>query len=141
MRKAIGFISFVLALGFTVPAHAQRMDVKNIVDASKGLIPITRANTAATGAWVDLAAYSGVMFVVQSGLMDATAQYIVLQDSIVGSAVAAVDSVDIGPDSTTSSIAYRGRGRYVRVLLRASGNAADSSWVSAAAILGGKRAR
>lgn len=129
----------VLAL-FALPtvAHAQRRgtDFNNEITECKGLIPITRANTAATGAWCSMLGYNAAVAVVQSGLMDATSQYIVLQDSTVGSAVAAVDSVNVGTDSTTSVMAYNGTGRFVRVLLRASGGAGDSSWVSSVIIRG-----
>ena len=140
MKRMISLVVLALALS-AAPAHAQRLDPKNNVDVSKGLIPITRANTAATGPWVDLQNYAGAMVLVHSGLMDASAQYIVLQDSVVGSAVALKDSVDIGPDSTLATMAYRGAGRYVRVVLRASGNNADSSWVAADFVLVGKRGR
>lgn len=142
MRKLLGFISLVLTMGvMPVAAHAQRTDLSGDVSVSKGLIPITRANTAATGAWVDLANYDGAIVIAQSGLMDAATQYLVVQDSFPGSAVANVDSVAVSVDSTTSAVAYRGKGRYLRVLLRASGGASDSSWVSAAIVRSGGRKR
>lgn len=140
MKRSMLLISILLALN-SVPAMAQRRgtDFNNSLAECKGLIPITRANTTATGAWCSMLGYNAAVAIVQSGLMDATAQYIVLQDSTVGSAVALVDSVDIGPDSTLSTIAYNGTGRFIRLLLRASGNAADSSWVGASIIRNGCR--
>lgn len=139
--KRMTLILFALIAFAAVPAHAQRLDAKNIVDVSKGMIPATRANTAVSGPWIDLQNYSGAAMLVTSGLMDAAAQYIVLEDSVVGSAVAVKDSTNVGVDSTTSTMAYRGAGRYIRVTLRASGNAADTSWVGAVALLVGKRGR
>lgn len=123
---------------FAVPAEAQRQgnDLKADVAECKGLIPATRANTAVTGAWCSLVGYGSAVAVVHSGLMDATTQYIVLQDSAVGSAVALVDSVNVATDSTLSMMAYNGTARFIRVLLRASGNAADTSWVSSVIIRG-----
>lgn len=130
---------FVLA----VPLEAQRLgtNLKNEIAECKGLIPLTRANTAATGAWCSLVGYQSAVVIMQSGLMDATAQYMVLQDSTVGSAVALVDSVDVGADSTTSVVAYNGGARFIRVVLRASGGAGDSSWASAVIVRSGCRTR
>lgn len=132
------FLLLISLLLMPVAAHAQRRgnDLKADVAECKGLIPLTRANTAATGAWCSLVGYGSAVVVVQSGLMDAATQYIVLQDSAVGSAVAAVDSVAVSVDSTTSMMAYNGTARFIRVLLRASGGAGDSSWVSSVIIRG-----
>lgn len=140
--KRIFLLLFALCV-LPVAAQAQRRgtDLNASIAECKGLIPITRANTAATGAWCSLVGYQSAIVVAQSGLMDAAAQYLVMQDSTVGSAVALKDSVDVGPDSTTTTIVYNGGARFLRVVLRASGNAADSSWASAVIIRGDCRSK
>lgn len=132
-------LAFVIGTAVYAQQASRGTDFKNATKLCKTLIPITRANTAGTGAWCSMLGYDRAIAIVQSGLMDATAQYAVLQDSTVGVAVANKDSVDIGPDSTTTVLAYNGTGRFVRILLRASGNAADSSWASATILVGGCR--
>lgn len=137
--KRFSLLFLTLLLAFTAPAVAQRRgtDLKANTKICKGLIPITRANTAATGAWCSLLGVRSAIAIAQGGLTDPTgAQYMVLQDSAVGVAVANIDSVDLGTtDSTTAAMAYNGSGRFIRLLLRASGAAADSTWASGVIIL------
>ena len=104
MTRILLFLLALLAFASPVEAQRRGADFKDAIAECKGLIPITRANTAATGAWCSLLGYNSAVAIVQSGLMDATAQYIILQDSTVGSAGAALESLDLGPYSPLSVI-------------------------------------
>lgn len=137
MKRTL-YLLIALVLALNSPAVAQRKgtNLKNETSIAKALIPLTRANTAATGPWISMLGYDAAIVSAQSGLMDAATQYLVLQDSTVGSAVALVDSVNVAADSTTTFMAYNGTGRFIRVVLRASGANGDSSWVASIAVRG-----
>jgi len=126
----------LLCLAVPVVAQAPRADLKSDLAPAVTLTSNMRANTAATGKWVDLTGYGSADVVVERGLVEATAQYAVLQDSASGAALATVDSANIAADSTISEIGYTGTKRFIRILLRASGNAGDSSYVSAIVVRG-----
>lgn len=128
-----------LAVGFT---SYQRLDMAGPISGDATLTPDQRANSAATGAWVDIANYSGAMLAITTGQVDAAA-YVVLQDSSAGLAVAASDSVQIAATADTSlvKLGYKGTRRFIRALQRASGNAADTIETAALVLRTGARTR
>lgn len=135
MKRALWLVPLFLLVAAAWPQQ-KGTDLKNDISAAVTLTSNIRANAAATGAWVDLTGYHGAVAVIERGLVEHTSQYAVLQDSASGVAVAAVDSANIAADSTTTELAYDGYKRFVRILLRASGDAGDSSYVSAVIIRG-----
>lgn len=143
MRRIASFCLVLLALtvGFSAPASAQRVDLKGKVNVLATLFPATRANTAATGAWADVRAAGSAVIVTHQGIMEPTTLYAVFQDSFPGLAVRTYDSVNVATDTTTHvrETAYLRNGSYVRVLLRASGGAGDSTYFSALVIAGNCR--
>jgi hypothetical protein len=150
--KNKGFLIFALAvllfagLGY---GSVQRGDLASSLSGTVALIPASRANTAATSAAIDIANLSRVALAVvysQDGDSSSSSIYVVIEDSIRGLAAAgstwtAYDSVLI--DSAVANyedLHYGGNGRYLRVIQRASGGAADTMW-TAAVILGVGRSR
>src|SRR3990167_1126480 len=139
MRRTILLACALLAVvAFTT---AQRRDLKSDIAVITTLTPNIRANSAATGAWVDLTGYMSAVAVVHRGLVEASSQYAVLQDSASGVAVATVDSANIATDSTVTEIGYSGTKRFIRILLRASGAGGDSSWAGAVIVRGDWRTK
>jgi len=140
MRRVI----FLLASALLLVAFLQRDDVASRVDGAVTVAPALRANSAATGKWVDLANYQGAMAIIVTGAVDnagGTIAYAVLEDSSAGVAVGRVDSLALDSvDNKYYQIAYRGIGRWLRV--RQSASAAADSITSGALILrSGKRKR
>lgn len=143
MRRLILLVLVTATAAFV----AQRPDVRAIVDEAVTLTPKTATiNAANTGLAVDIAAYSGAMLYMQTGVVDnvATVSYLTLQDSSVTPAQVwtvhdsiLVDSVD----NKLYEIGYRGTRRYLRAVQRATAAAADSLWQSAAILMTGRRAR
>jgi len=134
MKRTILLACLALTVvAFTV---AQRKDLASDISVATTLTPNIRANSAATGAWVDLTGYGSAVAVLHRGLVEAATQYAVLQDSASGAALAAVDSVNIAADSTVTELGYVGTKRFVRILLRASGANGDSSWAGAVIVRG-----
>ncbi len=125
------------------------LDITSQVDVSVCIAPIAVAdNTAQVGSTIDLSAYSGVDFVVQTGVLaDADATFAV--QLFEGNAsnmsdeteVTSADSINgtksdftFANDSVAYHFGYRGNKRYVRVKITPTNNA-SSAPVSACAIL------
>lgn len=146
MKRIFSAVLVVAALAATVTANTagtrQRQDIASMVDGAVTVSPNVRANSAATGTWIDIGNYQGAMMLIATGQVDA-AHYVVLQDSNAGAALATVDSIQIAAanDTTYLELAYRGRKRFVRALQRASGNGADSTYSGIVILRSGLRAR
>lgn len=145
MKHSKGFLAVLLAAVLLVGtvAFVQRQDIASQVDGAVTVAPATRANSAATGTSVDIANYQGAMIFAVSGVMDNAVLdgYLVLQDSSPGT-WALVDSIlTDSVDNKYYEVAYRGADRYLRAILRASGDAADSTNVAVAILRSGRRSR
>ena len=111
-----------------------------------GAVPLgsaPRANTAATGSSVDITGYQGAALIGVSGVADNAVLdgYLVLQDSSPG-VWANVDSIlTDSVDNKYYEVAYRGADRYLRGILRASGDAADTIHAAAFILRSGRRSR
>lgn len=141
MTKLLAVLIPALLVG-TV-AFVQRQDIASAVDGAVTLGPAVSANSARTGTSVDIANYQGAMVFASSGVADNAVLdgYLVLQDSSPG-VWAAVDSIlTDSVDAKYYEIAYRGADRYLRAILRASGDAADSINFAATILRSGRRTR
>ena len=144
MKHMKGFLAVLFGvLLISTTALVQRQDIASQVDGVVSVGAAPRANTAATGAAVDIANYRGAMVFATSGVMDNAVLdgYLVLQDSSPG-VWAAVDSVlTDSVDNKYYEMAYRGADRYLRLILRASGDAADTTNVAGVILRSGARSR
>lgn len=143
MKLSKGLPLFGALLLLVTIAAVQRRDIAADVDGAVSVAPATRANSAATGTSVDIANYQGAMVFATCGVMDNAVLdgYLVLQDSSPG-AWALVDSIlTDSVDNKYYEVAYRGADRYLRAILRASGDAADSTNCGAAILRFGRRSR
>lgn len=129
------------------PAELQTPDFASSFTPAVTLGPVgaLAGNTARTGSWVSRAGYQSLAAVVTAGhVVEATTarRYAVLQDSIAGSAVAAVDSVQLDTvDNVAQKIRYTGTRTHVRILIRAGSGAGDSAYTSAHILLAHQRRR
>jgi hypothetical protein len=145
MKHSKGFLAVLVAalMLVTTVAFVQRQDIASQVDGVVTLGPAVSANSARTGTSVDIANYRGAMAFATSGVADNAVLdgYLVLQDSSPG-VWAAVDSIlTDSVDAKYYEIPYRGADRYLRVILRASGDAADSINFAATILRSGARSR
>jgi len=138
----IGLVVLVLSVAaFTT---MQNPDLKTTLDTKVSLAKPVHANAADSGVRVDRSGYACAMFSVSTGQADngtATGNVVVLIDSIAGTAAwQLVDSVTVDTvDNKTYKMGYKGVNRWIRLLARASGQAADTFAINGIAIQGCKR--
>lgn len=144
MKHMKGFLAVLIGvLIVATAAFVQRQDIASQVDGVVTLGSAPRANSAATGSSVDIANYRGAALIAVSGVADNAVLdgYLVLQDSSPG-VWASVDSIlTDSVDNKYYEIAYRGADRYLRAILRASGDAADTINAAAFILRSGARSR
>lgn len=145
MMHARGFWAVMVAALVLVASVAflQRQDLASNVDGAVTLGSAPRANTAATGSSIDIANYQGAMVLATSGVADNAVLdgYLVLQDSSPGVWAAVDSSLTDSVDNKYYEIAYRGADRYLRAILRASGDAADTINMAVTILRSGRRSR
>jgi hypothetical protein len=150
-------VMMVVGLGaVSIAGTLQRPDLASGIDAQVTLPTKLRANAADSLPAVDLSGYACAAMYVMTGQVDiatSAVKYVVLEDSTPGTAAwnlvdsVAVDSTDnaTGAKNGVGDIAYKrtysGTRRWVRLLQRASGNAADTIQTTGVIIRGCKRAR
>lgn len=141
--KAVALATMLVALAGAV--QAQNRDLKGSLDTKVSLAKPGHAAAADSGVRVDRAGYQCLMASVSSGQSDnaADSARVVLIDSIAGTAAwQVVDSVTMDTvDNKTYKMGYKGTNRWVRLLARATGNAADTIAVNGIFVLGCKRSR
>lgn len=111
-------------------------DLKNNISPAASLLPAART-AAADGAAVDLANYAAAVVVIDTGTISGTTPSFVFEvqesDTTTGGDFTAVADADLdgseptvtaANDETVHRIGYRGRKRYLRVILKTVGGTA-----------------
>lgn len=123
-----------------------QFDLAGSIDANTAIAKPVHANAADSGIRIDRAGYQCAVFEIFTGQADngtATGNVVVLIDSIPGTAAWQLkDSITVDTvDNKMYEMRYTGTRRWVRLLARASGQAADTFAINGALIQGCKRAR
>lgn len=140
-------LSVVALLAIVTTAYAvQAFDLAGEVDASTAIAAPVHAAAADSGIRVDRAGYQCAVFEVFTGQADngtATGNVVVLIDSIPGTAAWQLkDSITVDTvNNKMYEMRYTGTRRWVRLLARSSGQAADTFAIYGALIQGCKRSR
>lgn len=124
----------------------QAFDLAGSIDASTALVQPVHAATADSGIRVDRAGYQCATFEINTGQADngtATGNVVVLIDSIAGTAAWQLkDSITVDTvNNKMYEMRYTGVNRWVRLLARSSGQAADTFALNGVLIQGCKRVR
>ena len=130
----------------TVAFTMQNFDLAGSVDGITAIVKPVHAAAADSGIRVDRAGYQCGVFELFSGQADNAAgqtSVVVLIDSVPGTAAWQLrDSVTFDTvDNKAYEMGYKGTQRWVRLLARATGNAADTIAVNATFVAGCKRSR
>mgnify|MGYP003579912625 CR=1 FL=1 len=130
----------------TVAFTMQSSDLAGSVDAATAIAKPIHANAADSGIRIDRAGYQCQVFEIFTGQADngtATGNVVVVLDSIPGTAAWQLkDSLTVDTvDNKMYEIRYGGTQRWVRLLARASGQAADTFAINGALVQGCKRSR
>lgn len=144
--KRISLILVALLVIVTGAFVTVQFDLAGGVDASTGIARPVHAATADSGIRIDRAGYQCAVWEIFTGQADngtATGNVVVSLDSIPGTAAWQLkDSVTVDTvDNKMYELAYRGTRRWVRLLLRSSGQAADTFATYGALVQGCRRAR
>lgn len=145
MKRTFAFALIGLLFVAITAAVVQQTDLASSIDPTFAMHVPVHANAADSGSRVDRAGYQCGVFMVNSGQADnvTATNTLVLIDSIPGTAAwqlkdsIAVDSVN----NKVYEMRYTGTRRWIRLLARASGNAADTFAINALYVQGCKRAR
>lgn len=142
MKRIILTLAVVALVGFTY----QQFDLAGSIDAATGIAKPIHANAADSGIRVDRAGYQCGVWEIFTGQADngtATGNVVVSMDSIPGTAAWQLkDSVTVDTvDNKMYELRYTGTRRWVRLLARASGQAADTFAINGVFVQGCKRAR
>lgn len=144
--KRMTILAVLCVLVTTAFVKAVQFDLAGGVDASTGIAKPVHAATVDSGIRVDRAGYQCAVWEIFTGQADngtATGNVVVSMDSIPGTAAWQLkDSVTVDTvDNKMYELSYRGTRRWVRLLLRSSGQAADTFATYGALIQGCKRTR
>ena len=136
----------VLLAVATVAFTMQNFDLAGSVDGITAIVKPVHAAAADSGIRVDRAGYQCGAFEIFSGQADNAAgqsSVVVLLDSVPGTAAWQLrDSVTADTvDNKAYEMGYRGTQRFVRLLARATSNAADTIAIYATFVAGCKRSR
>ena len=136
----------LLAVVATVAFTVQAFDLAGEIDASTGIAKPVHAATVDSGIRVDRAGYQCAVWEINTGQADngtATGNVVVSMDSIPGTAAWQLkDSLTVDTvDNKSYELRYAGTRRWVRLLLRSSGQAADTFAINGLLVQGCKRAR
>ncbi len=140
-------ITLILTVVLAAAAFAyQAYDLAGFIDASTAIAKPVHAASADSGIRVDRAGYQCGVFEIFTGQADngtATGNVVVLIDSIPGTAAWQLkDSITVDTvDNKMYELRYVGVNRWVRLLARSSGQAADTFAINGAFVQGCKRAR
>ena len=140
-------LSLIALLVIVTGAFAvSQFDLAAYVDASTAIAKPIHANAADSGIRIDRLGYQCAVFEINTGQADngtATGNVVVLIDSIPGTAAWQLrDSITVDTvDNKMYEMAYRGTRRWVRLLARASGQAADTFAINGVLVQGCKRSR
>lgn len=120
-------------------------EIKSILDVSTSIVPLLRTTTV-SGTGIDLANYSGNMFVFTPGAITDGTHTPKLQESDASgsgySDVAAADQVGTLAAlaaNTNQEVSYIGAKRYVRMVITVTGSPATGGTIGGHAVLSGKR--
>lgn len=141
-KITLGALLLVGMAAFTM----QNFDLAGSVDGITAIVKPVHAAAADSGIRVDRAGYQCGVFEIFSGQADNAAgqtSVVVLLDSIPGTAAWQIkDSVTADTvDNKAYEMGYKGTQRWVRLLARATGNAADTIAIYATFVGGCKRSR
>lgn len=145
MKRFTFAVLAVIAIS-TAAYAVQAYDLAGAVDGITAMAKPNHAAAADSGIRVDRAGYQCGAFEIFSGQADNSAgqtSVMVLIDSIPGTAAwQLVDSVTMDTvDNKAYELGYRGVNRWVRLLARATGNAADTIASYGTFVAGCKRSR
>lgn len=140
------FLTLAVAVIGLSAFAVQAFDLAGSIDASTAIAKPVHANAADSGIRVDRAGYQCGVFEIFTGQADngtATGNVVVLIDSIAGTAAWQLkDSITVDTvDNKMYEMRYTGVNRWVRLLARASGQAADTFAINGAFVQGCKRSR
>ena len=146
MKRMILIVAALLVTVGTTAFVVQSFDLAGNVDGNTAIVKPVHAAAADSGIRVDRAGYQCGVFELFSGQADNAAgqtSVVVLLDSIPGTAAWQLkDSVTFDTvDNKAYEMGYKGVQRWVRILARATSNAADTIAVNGTFVGGCKRAR